>query len=169
MRIFIIIIIICTLYQTLNSSGSRGAYRYKMISQEHTYHTHRELQTISNASMLARHTTLWGTLSSSAQFTRGITPKLLTIESLAHMLEVLNNPTLIWSVYRFHLLTVQTTFGWLYSKLSVQSLTKTQQPHHLWNLGRICKMLRYKQAYFTIPPCHESRKGQPHEEISEKT
>ena len=96
--IIIIIIIICTLYQTLNSSGSRGAYRYKMISQEHTYHTHRELQTISNASMLARHTTLWGTLSSSAQFTRGITPKLLTIESLAHMLEVLNNPTLIWCV-----------------------------------------------------------------------
>ena len=80
--IIIIIIIICTLYQTLNSSGWRGAYRYKMISQEHTYHTHRELQTISNASMLARHTTLWGTLSSSAQFTWGITPKLLTIESL---------------------------------------------------------------------------------------
>ena len=78
-------------------------------------------------------------------------PKLLTIESLAHMLEVLDNPTLIWCVYRFHLLTVQTITSRLYSKLSLQSLTKTQQPHHLCNLGRICKTLRYKQAYFTIP------------------
>ena len=140
-----------------------------MISQEHAYHTHRELETISNASMLARHTTLWGTLSSSAQFTRGITPKLLAIESLAHMLAVLDNPTWMWRVYPFHLLTVQTTIGRLYSKLSLQSLTKTQQLHHLCILGRICKTLRYKQAYFTIPPYRESRKGQPHEEISEKT
>ena len=52
-----------------------------MHSKEHTYHTQWELQTISNASTLARLTTLWGT--STAQFTQGIMPRLLTIESLA--------------------------------------------------------------------------------------
>ena len=52
-----------------------------MHSKKHTYHTQWELQTISNASTLARLTTLWGT--STAQFTQGIMPGLLTIESLA--------------------------------------------------------------------------------------